>query len=50
MYNGVYVIEIDKEGTQNFLPIYKGQKPNFVIVDQNSIYVEDINILMQVSI
>ena len=48
--NSVYVIEISKEGTQNFMPIYKGQNPSFVETDPNFIYVLDGENLMQVII
>lgn len=46
--NAVYVIEIDKNGGQNFMPIYKGQDPFFVQTDPNFIYIIDTNTLMQV--
>ncbi len=49
-FNAVYVIEVDTEGTQNFMPIYKGADPSFIKSDNNSIYIEDENSLMQVSI
>ncbi len=47
---GVYVIETDKNGGQNFMPIYKGQDPYFVQTDSNYIYVQDTAALMQVII
>jgi hypothetical protein len=47
---GVYVIEIDATGGQNFMPIYKGQNPYFIANDPNYIYVQDGNTLMQVII
>jgi len=47
---GVYVIETDKNGGQNFMPIYKGQDPYFVQTDSNYIYVQDTSALMQVVI
>ncbi len=47
---GVYVIETDKDGGQNFMPIYKGQDPYFVQTDSNYIYVQDTAALMQVII
>ena len=46
----VYVIEINIEGIQNFMPIYKGKNPYFIKNDSNSIYVEDGNSLLQVAI
>jgi len=48
--SGVYAIETNKEGTQNFLPIYKGISPSFISGDLNYIYVYDGDILMQVEI
>lgn len=48
--NGVFVIEINKMGTQNFMPIYKGERPTFVIGDENYIYIQDSQNLMQVII
>jgi hypothetical protein len=47
---GVYVIEMDKTGGQNFMPIYKGQNPFFVADDTNFIYIQDNSTLMQVFI
>ncbi|MCX6702131.1 MAG: hypothetical protein NTX96_02990 [Candidatus Zambryskibacteria bacterium] len=48
--NSIYAIEVDKEGTQNFLPIYKGTAPSFIEGDSNYIYVLDGETLMQVII
>lgn len=48
--NGVYAIEVDNNGGQNFMPIYKGQKPSFIKSDSNFIYVLDMDTLMQVVI
>ncbi len=48
--NAIYLIEASKEGGQNFMPIYRGQDPTFVKADDNSIYVFDNNILMQITI
>ncbi|GEM_PF-2785762 len=48
--NSVYVIEIDKNGVQNVMPIYRGQTPLFIKADSNSVYVLDGEILMQVVI
>ncbi len=48
--NTIYVIEIDTENTQNFIPVYRGQSPSFIKLDADSIYVLDGNILMQVVI
>lgn len=48
--NAVYAIEVDKTGTQNFLPIYKGSSPSFIEGDSSFIYVLDGEALMQVFI
>lgn len=48
--NAVYAIEVDKNGTQNFLPIYKGSSPSFIEGDSSFIYVLDGEALMQVFI
>lgn len=48
--NGVYVIELNKEGTQNFMPIYKGENPSFFTADKNYIFIQDFQNLMQVII
>ena len=48
--NGVYVVEINKEGTQNFMPIYKGERPEFLLQDENFIFIQDFQNLMQVII
>lgn len=47
---GVFVIEIDKAGGQNFMPIYKGHEPTFKGGDPNFIYIFDFGALMQVVI
>ncbi len=47
---GVYVVELSKDGGQNFMPIYKGQNPYFASDNPGYIYVQDANILMQVVI
>ncbi len=48
--NTIYAIEVSSNGTQNFMPIYKGTKPAFIAPDPNYIYVEDATSLMQVII
>ncbi len=48
--NAVYVIEIDRFGQQNFLPIYKGQKPSFIATNPGFIYVLDGENLLQILI
>jgi len=46
----VYAIEIEKVGTQNFMPIYKGRNPFFVVETDSTIYLEDNGMLMEVLI
>ena len=46
----VDVIEIDNPDNQNFMPIYRGTDPAFVIGELNFIYVLDGRTLMQVTI
>ena len=48
--SAIYAIEVNKEGTQNFLPIYKGINPSFIEDNLNNIYVLDGETLMQVVI
>lgn len=48
--SGVYAIEVDKENTQNFMPIYKGTNPYFMSGNEGFIYVLDGDNLMQVVI
>lgn len=48
--NGVFIIEIDKEGGQNFMPVYLGVEPVFIKPDPSYIYVLDGENLMQVII
>jgi hypothetical protein len=48
--NGIYVIEVEKENTQNFMPIYKGASPYFMPGNEGFIYVLDGDNLMQVVI
>jgi len=48
--NAIYAIEVEKDGTQNFLPIYKGASPSFIEGALDYIYVLDGEILMQVYI
>ena len=47
--NGIYALEINSSSTPNFQPIYKGTEPTFVKKDNNSIYVKDGEILMEVA-
>jgi hypothetical protein len=46
----VYALEIETNGIQNFMPIYRGQDPSFVIANENSLYILDNGTLMQVFI
>jgi hypothetical protein len=48
--NAIYAIDSDSTGGQNFLPIYKGQDPNFVRNNDDSIYVLDGENLMEIYI
>jgi len=47
--NGVYALEINSDTTPNFQPIYKGNEPIFVKKDNNSIYIKDGELLMEVN-
>src|SRR3989344_3077602 len=48
--NSVFVIETDKSGTQNFIPIFRGTDPHFIETDPSFIYVLDGETLIQVII
>jgi len=48
--DGVYAIEVEKNGIQNFMPVYKGEKPVFIFGDENYVYIQDNLLLMQVVI
>lgn len=49
--NGIYAIELNKNGTQNFQPIYTGDNPSFAIDDQNSlIYIKDGDLVFGVNL
>lgn len=48
--NAIYVIEATKDGGQNFMPIYKGQRPEFIRSEDDFLYVVDGETLMQVII
>lgn len=47
---GIFAIEADKEGIQNFQPIFEGHAPEFVKNDSNSIYILDNNSLSIIEI
>lgn len=49
-YTTVYAIEIDTQNNQNFMPLYRGTDPYFILTDPNYIYVLDGNLLMAVVI
>jgi hypothetical protein len=48
--NGVFALEIDTRGTQNFQPIIEGTSPLFILNDESSIYTLDNDVLMQVAL
>lgn len=48
--NAIYAIEVNKEGKQNFMPIYKGSSPTFYKNNPGFIYVWDNGTLMEVII
>lgn len=39
--NGIFAIDIDASGTQNFQPLYLGSDPTFVPVDAHTLYIKD---------
>ncbi len=45
---GIYVIDRDTGTFQNFIPLYIGQDPLFMIENEDSMYVKDKNILLRV--
>lgn len=46
--NGIFALEINSGSIPNFQPIYKGVEPTFVKKDNDSLYVKDGKILMEV--
>jgi len=46
--NGIYALEINNTSMPNFQPIYKGKDPTFVKKDNNTLYVKDGKMLMEV--
>ncbi|MSU45408.1 MAG: hypothetical protein EXS47_02150 [Candidatus Zambryskibacteria bacterium] len=48
--SAIYAIEVNKEGKQNFMPIYKGGSPTFYKDNPNFVYVWDNGTLMEVII
>lgn len=47
---GIFAIEADKNGTQNFQPVFEGHSPEFVKNDSESIYILDNNSLTVIGI
>jgi len=47
--HSVFAIEIDKRGTQNIQPVYKGESPTF-IVENGTVYIEDNGRIFSVSL
>ncbi len=45
---GIYIIDRDAGGFQNFMPVYIGQEPRFEVANEESIYVKDRNMLLRV--
>ncbi len=46
--NGIYALELDNTGGQNFQPIYKGVAPSMIVKDAQTIYVKDGAVLLEV--
>lgn len=46
--NGIYALEIDNRGMQNFAPIYEGVSPKFIVNKNNEILVEDNNKILKI--
>ncbi|PIP86372.1 hypothetical protein COV42_02355 [Candidatus Campbellbacteria bacterium CG11_big_fil_rev_8_21_14_0_20_44_21] len=47
---GVFALDADPTGNQNFQPIFEGENPQFISGDESSIYVLDNNLLLQVAL
>ncbi len=47
---GIYALEIDPSGTQNFQPIFQGVAPSFVLGGTGSLLVRDGNQLLEVGL
>ena len=43
----IYAIEADREGTQNFQPLFKGTSPRFYKNETGTLYIQDGNSLMR---
>jgi len=49
--NGLFAIEIDERGVQNFQPVYKGASPpNFAVYDEHTLSVEDAGSIFLLSL
>lgn len=46
----IYAIEVDREGTQNFQPLYKGTDPHFYENDKGVLYIKDGSSILSASI
>lgn len=47
---GVYALEMDKRGTQNFYPIYEGANPSYAKNTPTTLYIKDGASLMEVGL
>lgn len=48
--SSIYAIEVDREGTQNFQPLYKGGDPYFYQTDKGVLYIKDGNAVLSADI
>jgi hypothetical protein len=48
--NGIFALETDQTGGQNFQPVYKGTSPVFKLKDMESMYVRDQNRIMLIEL
>lgn len=39
--NGIFALDLDPTGTQNFQPLYLGTEPNFALHDHDTMFIED---------
>ncbi len=46
----IYAIEVDREGTQNFQPLYKGKDPYFYQNESGVLYIKDANSLLRANL
>lgn len=47
--NGLFALELDTRGIQNFQPVYKGIRPSFITMD-GSVYMKDATSLFRVKV